>query len=138
MWPVAVNGIIFSANYANSANSSTFKQLLPPRLIQCNGSQYFVLTANRQTGQECCFAYDFEHPGAQHAVRERIQGPEMLHLHSFAVSSANCWISANYAKSSYLSNSTSHIVPVHKKAEHAIYSSRPEYFNSTDNSISTD
>ena len=100
-----------------------------------------MLTANQQTGQQCYFAYDFEHPGAQHAVRESIQEPEMLHLRCFAdtrVSSANCWISANCAKPLYFSNSTSNIVPVHKKAEHAIYSSRPEYFKSTDKSISTD
>ena len=28
-------------------------------------------------------------------------------------------------------------MPIHKKAEHAIYSSRREYFNSMDNSIGT-
>ena len=99
-----------------------------------------MLTAKHQTGQQYYFAYDFEHSGAQHAVRVCIQEPEMLHLHCFAdrpVSSANYWISANCVKHLYFSNSTSNVVPVDKNPEHAIYSSRPEYFNSTDKSIGT-
>ena len=67
----------------------------------------------------------------------RIQWPEILHSHGFAVSSANYRISANCVKSLYLSYSTSHKVPIDKKVEHAIYSSRREYFNSMDNFIST-
>ena len=70
-------------------------------------------------------------------MKGSIQGPEILLLHTFAISSANYWISANYAKPSYLSDSTSHIVLIHQKVRYAIYSSRRGYFNSTDNSIST-